>query len=111
MRGPRGEPLSRRERSRGEGIWLQYRTHGRLRRQRRNPCRFLRQELGDNLKNFQDITIKSFGTLGDAVTTHIRDFGVRLDTGIKAIDTRAEGIGNKLNETDIGKMREEAAKN
>ena len=103
--------LSRRESLTSEIVSQLLRTETDLiKRAGDDQCRFLRQELGDNLKNFQDITIKSFGTLGDAVTTHIRDFGLRLDTGIKAIDTRAEGIGNKLND-DIGKMREEAAKN
>ena len=67
----------------------------------------LRQELGNSLKGFQQLTLTAFGTLRDGINAQVRGFGERLDVGVKAIDERAITISTKLNE-EMAQMRSEA---
>ena len=70
-------------------------------------ARGLRQELGQSLKGFQELTLAAFGALRDGIDAQVRGFGERLDGGIKAIDERAAAISSKLN-NDMERMRAEA---
>lgn len=63
-------------------------------------ARNLRQELNDNLRGFQETTLKGFRELGDVLATQIKEFGTRLDIGLKQIDDRTSGIRTKL-DSDI----------
>jgi DNA recombination protein RmuC len=67
----------------------------------------LRQELGNSLKGFQQLTLTAFGTLRDGINAQVRGFGERLDAGVKTIDERAIAISTKLNE-EMAQMRSEA---
>ncbi len=69
--------------------------------------RKLRQELIDNLRGFQETTLRGFRELGDALGNQVKDFGGRLDGGLKVIDARAEAIATKLDK-DIAQMGVEA---
>lgn len=69
--------------------------------------RKLRQELVDNLRGFQETTLRGFRELGDALGNQVKEFGGRLDAGVKAIDARAEAIAGKLDK-DIAQMGVEA---
>jgi DNA recombination protein RmuC len=73
-------------------------------------ARGLRQELGNSLKGFQELTLAAFGTLRDGIDAQVRGFGERLDGGIKAIDERAAAISTKLND-EMAQMRSEANTN
>ena len=42
-------------------------------------ARGLRQELGQSLKGFQELTLAAFGTLRDGIDVQVRGFGERLD--------------------------------
>src|SRR5580704_15274250 len=75
-----------------------------------DQARGLRQELGQSLKGFQELTIGAFGTLREGIDTQVRGFGERLDGGIKAIDERAASISTKLND-EMAQMRSEANTN
>lgn len=75
-----------------------------------DQARALRQEIADNLRGFQETTLKVFRELGDSLGANVKDFGNSLDKGIKIIDERSEGIGSKL-DRDIARMGEEATKN
>jgi DNA recombination protein RmuC len=68
---------------------------------------WLRQELGQSLTGFQEMTIKTFGTLRDGIDSQISGFGERLNDGIKAIGDSAATIAAKLND-DMAQMRIEA---
>jgi DNA recombination protein RmuC len=72
--------------------------------------RGLRQELGQSLKGFQELTLAAFGTLRDGIDAQVRGFGERLDGGIKVIDERAATIATKLND-EMAQMRAEANTN
>ena len=80
-----------------------------IRRHGDDQARGLRQELGDNLKNFQDTTANAFSALGTGVGGQVRDFGERLDGGIRTIDGRVAGIAEKLN-ADIAQLGEDAVR-
>jgi DNA recombination protein RmuC len=80
-----------------------------IRRHGDDQARGLRQELGDNLKNFQDTTTNAFSTLGSGVGGQVREFGERLDAGIRTIDLRVAGIAEKLN-ADIAQLGEDAVR-
>lgn len=67
-------------------------------------ARALRQELGDNLTGFQDTTLNAFRHLGDTLGAEAKEFGGRLDNGVKTIDDRAAAIGTTLDQ-DIGWRR------
>jgi DNA recombination protein RmuC len=73
-------------------------------------ARGLRQELGQSLTGFQELTLAAFGTLRDGINVQIGGFGERLDGGLKAIDERAGTISNRLNE-EMAQMRSEANTN
>ena len=73
-------------------------------------ARGLRQELGQSLKGFQELTLAAFGTLRDGIDAQVRGFGARLDAGTKAIDERAAAISTKLND-EMAQMRSEANAN
>jgi len=73
-------------------------------------ARALRQELGDNLRGFQETTLKGFCELGEGLGAQAKEFGGRLDTGVKAIDDRAAAIAVKL-DRDIKLMGDEATRN
>lgn len=75
-----------------------------------DQARALRQEIADNLRGFQETTLKVFRELGDSLGANVKDFGTNLDKGIKAIDERSEGIGSKL-DRDIARMGEDATRN
>ena len=75
-----------------------------------DQARWLRQELGQSLTNFQDSTLNAFATLGDGIDVQVRSFGERLDGGVRAIDDRAAAIAAKLND-DMAEMRTEAGAN
>jgi DNA recombination protein RmuC len=75
-----------------------------------DQARGLRQELGNSLKGFQEVTLTAFGTLRDGIETQVRGFGERLDTGTKAIDERAAAISTKLDD-EMAQMRSEANTN
>lgn len=70
-------------------------------------ARNLRQELHDNLRGFQETTLKGFRELGDLLASQIKEFGTRLDAGLKQIDDRTVGIRAKL-DVDIAHMADEA---
>jgi DNA recombination protein RmuC len=73
-------------------------------------ARNLRQELNDNLRGFQDTTLRAFQGLGETLSTQVRDFAGRLDAGIRCIDERVLGIGTKLDQS-LAHMAEEACRN
>ena len=73
-------------------------------------ARGLRQELGQSLKGFQELTLAAFGTLRDGIDAQVRGFGERLDGGTKAIDERAAAISTRLND-EMAQMRSEANTN
>lgn len=75
-----------------------------------DQARWLRQELGQSLTGFQELTLNAFGTLRDGIDNQVRSFGERLDGGIKDIDERAGAISAKLND-DMAQMRTEANTN
>jgi DNA recombination protein RmuC len=75
-----------------------------------DQARWLRQELGQSLISFQETMLSTFGTLRDGIDSQVRNFGERLDGGIKAIDDRAAAIGIKLT-NDTAAMRAEASAN
>jgi len=70
-------------------------------------ARKLRQELIGNLLTFQETTLRAFRELSVTLSAQIRDFGERLDGGVKAIDARAEVIAGKLDE-NLASMGKEA---
>lgn len=70
----------------------------------------LRQELGNSLKGFQELTLTAFGTLRDGINAQVGGFGERLDVGIRAIDERAIAISTRLSE-EMTQMRSEANAN
>ena len=75
-----------------------------------DQARGLRQELGQSLKGFQELTLAAFGALRDGIDAQVRGFGERLDGGTKAIDERAAAISTKLND-EMAQMRSEANTN
>jgi DNA recombination protein RmuC len=72
-----------------------------------DQARSLRQELGQSLQGFQEITLKAFGTLRDGIDVQIRTFGERLDHGVKSTDESVTAISTKLT-LDMEQMRAEA---
>jgi len=82
----------------------------RLRQAGEEQARASRQELGGNLRGFQELTVRSFRDLGDSLGTNIKGFGDTLDSGIKAINERAISIATKLDH-DMARMAEEARNN
>ena len=72
-----------------------------------DQSRGLRQELGRTLASFQDVTLKAFGTLRDGIDVQIRNFGERLDAGVKATGESVTTISAKLTR-DMEQMRGEA---
>jgi DNA recombination protein RmuC len=75
-----------------------------------DQARGLRQELGQSLKGFQELTLAAFGSLRDGIDAQVRGFGQQLDGGIRAIDERATAISTKLND-EMAQMRAEANTN
>jgi DNA recombination protein RmuC len=82
----------------------------RIRQGADEHARALRQELADNLRGFQETTLKVFREFGDSLGAEVKEFGNRLDNGVKTIDERAAAIGSKLDQ-DMSRMGEEATKN
>ena len=64
----------------------------RVRQSADDHARNLRQELNENLRGFQETTLRAFRELGDSLANQVKEFGVRLDGGLKEIDERAAGI-------------------
>ena len=75
-----------------------------------DQARGLRQELGQSLKGFQELTLAAFGTLRDGIEAQVRGFGERLDVGTKATDERAAAISAKLDD-EMTQERSEANTN
>ena len=82
----------------------------RIRQSGDDQARGLRQELTDNLRGFQDTTLKVFREMSEGIESKVKEFGSRLDSGIKTIDDRAVGIGANLDQ-NIARMGEEATRN
>jgi DNA recombination protein RmuC len=82
----------------------------RIRQAGDEHARALRQELGDNLRGFQETTLKVFREFGDSISGDVKEFGNRLDKGVKAIDERTAAIGTKMDQ-DMARMGEEAGRN
>lgn len=74
-----------------------------------DQARTTRQELTENLRGFQETTLKVFRELADALRAEVKEFGNRLDGGIKIIDERVAAIGSKL-ERDLASMSQGAEK-
>ena len=73
-------------------------------------ARALRQEITDNLRGFQETTLKLFRELSDSLAADVTEFGNRLDKGIKAIDERTAGISSQLDQ-GMTRMGDEATRN
>lgn len=73
-------------------------------------ARGLRQELTENLRGFQDTTLRGFRDLGERLEAQVKEFGGKLDSGVLAIHDGAAAIGAKLDQ-DIAKMGQEANQN
>jgi DNA recombination protein RmuC len=82
----------------------------RIRQAGDEQARALRQELADNLRGFQETTLKVFREFGDSLGADVKELGNRLEAGVNKIDERAAAIGTKL-DVDMGRMGEEATKN
>ena len=82
----------------------------RIRQGAEDNARGVRQELVNNIRGFQETTFRAFRDLGSSLGSEVKEFGVRLDNGIEAIDDRTGTIAAKLDK-DIGRMSEEATKN
>lgn len=81
-----------------------------LRRATEDQSRGVREELSNLLTKFQEAIIVGFGSLGRGINDQIKEFSIRLDSGILSIEGRADGIASKL-DTDIEKMRSESVTN
>jgi DNA recombination protein RmuC len=75
-----------------------------------DQARGLRQELTNSLSAFQEGTQKAFKMLIEFMSTRLSDFGMRLDSSIKTMDEKVEGIGVKLSE-NLGQMAFDANNN
>jgi DNA recombination protein RmuC len=73
-----------------------------------DQARGLRQELGQSLKGFQELTHVAFGTLRDGINAQVRGFGERLDHGVKSTTESVTAISTKLAH-DMEEMRAEAS--
>ncbi len=103
--GQAGDPLTK------DGVALLVKAESEtVRSAVQDQARSLRQELGNILANFQEVTLKTFATLRDGIDGQIRGFGERLDGGVKNIAERAAAISTKLND-DMAQMRSEANAN
>lgn len=79
----------------------------RIRSSAEEHARGLRQELSENVRGFQDASIRIFRELSDGLSAQIAAFGDRLDVGIRMIDERTTGIGIKFDD-ETTKIAEEA---
>jgi DNA recombination protein RmuC len=70
----------------------------RIRADASEQARGLRQEVADNIRGFQTATLQAFGEFSKQLGDQIKDFGSKLDSGLKAIDDRAGAIGTKLDQ-------------
>ncbi len=75
-----------------------------------DQARGLRQEHGENLRGFQETTLRGFRDLGDRLEAQVKEFGTKLDGGIIAIHDRSAAIAVKLDQV-IARMGEEASRN
>jgi len=75
-----------------------------------DQARGLRQELGENLRGFQETTLRGYRDLGDRLEAQVKEFGTKLDGGIIAIHDRSAAIAVKLDQV-IARMGEEASRN
>ncbi len=82
----------------------------RIRQAGDEHARTLRQELSDNLRGFQETTLKVFLELGDSLGGRVKEFGTRLEAGVKKIDERAAAIGSNLDQ-EMSRMRVEVTNN
>jgi DNA recombination protein RmuC len=71
--------------------------------------RALRTELGDGLRAFQELTLKTFGQLGDRLGADVKEFGNNLNLGLQGMDSRADAIGKSLNQ-GVFQIRDDANK-
>lgn len=81
-----------------------------LRRATEDQSRSVRQELSSLIAKFQEAIIVGFSSLGQGINEQIKEFSMRLDSGILSIEVRADSIASKL-DTDIDTMRSEAVTN
>jgi len=66
-----------------------------------------RQEMGQSLADFQQLTLAAFGTIRDGINAQVHGFGDRLDQSSKSVDDKVTAISSKLND-DMVQMRSEA---
>jgi DNA recombination protein RmuC len=81
-----------------------------VRRSGDDQARGIRDELADRVRDFQENTSRMFSVYFDGMNGQIRNFGERLDGGIKAIEQKVHGIGEKL-DADIAQMGDHAERN
>lgn len=82
----------------------------RIRQAGDERARTLRQELSDNLRGFQETTLKVFREFGDSLGGEVKEFGNRVEAGANKVDERAAAIGSNLDQ-EMSRGREEATKN
>lgn len=82
----------------------------RIRQAGDEHARALRQELSDNLRGFQETTLKMFLEFRDCLGGEIKEFGNQLEAGLNKIDDRAATIGFKLDQ-EMSRMGKEATSN
>jgi DNA recombination protein RmuC len=68
----------------------------RIRAESAEQGRRMRQELAENLRGFQTATLQAFTELGRQLGGQIREFGEKLEAGLRSIDERASGIDARL---------------
>ena len=73
-----------------------------------DQARGVRQELGQSLKGFQELTHVAFGTLRDGIDAQVHGFGERLDHGVKSTLESVTAISTKLTQ-DLEEMRAAAS--
>ncbi len=79
----------------------------RMRADVADQARGLRQEQGEGIRGSQTSTLQAFGELGKRFGDQVSEFGLKLDSGLRAIDERAQTIGTTLDQ-QLGRMSDEA---
>lgn len=81
-----------------------------IRRSSDDQARGLREELAGRIRDFRDGTTSTFAAHFQGVEVQTRAFGDRLDAGVRAIEERVHGLGEKLDQ-DLHQMGESAEHN
>ncbi|TXL70853.1 DNA recombination protein RmuC [Vineibacter terrae] len=81
--------------------------HDRLRDAVDGQSRNLRTELGDNLRGFQETTLKGFGALGTSLEAQAVGIGERVKVAVEKIEAETKGIAAKL-DAELARMVEDA---